>query len=122
LSANRIARVSEEVKRVLSDIIKNDLRDPRLPDMLSILNVEVANDFAHAKVYYTVLDGQGDEKEIRTALKGAAGFIRRELGSRIRLRQTPELHFELDRSIERTIALNRLIDDTIRNDAMKKTE
>ena len=122
MSANRIARVSEEVKRVLSDIIKNDLRDPRLPDMLSILNVEVANDFAHAKVYYTVLDGQGDEKEIRTALKGAAGFIRRELGSRIRLRQTPELHFELDRSIERTIALNRLIDDTIRNDAMKKTE
>jgi ribosome-binding factor A len=119
LGVNRTARVSEEIKRALSDIIKNDLRDPRLPDMLSILDVEVTNDFAHAKVYYSVLNAQGVEKDIRNALKGASGFIRRELGTRVRLRQTPELHFELDRSIERVIELNKLIDETIRNDAKK---
>jgi ribosome-binding factor A len=119
LNANRTARVSEEVKRALSDIIRNGLRDPRLPEMLSILNVEVTNDFAHAKVYYSLLGGDIDEKEVRRALKGAAGYMRRELASRVRLRQTPELHFVLDRSIEKTIALNKLIDETIQRDTMK---
>ena len=113
MNANRTARVSEEIKRELSDIIKNELRDPRLPEMLSILNVEVTNDFAHAKIYYSVLKGYGDEKEIRQAFKSASGFIRRELGARIRLRLVPELHFELDRSIERVIAINKLIDETM---------
>jgi len=119
LTNNRAARVSEEIKRVISDIVKNEIRDPRLPDMLSIINVDVSSDFAYAKVYYSVLNGQGNEKDIRNALKGAAGFIRRELASRIRLRQTPELRFELDQTIERVIALNKLIDDTMRGDAMK---
>ena len=119
MSANRTARVSEEIKRAISDILRNEVRDPRLPDMLSILNVEVANDFSFAKVYYTVLKGQGDEKDIKMALKSATGFIRRELGARVKLRQTPELRFELDRSIEDVIALNVLIDKTIRDDENK---
>ena len=119
LTANRTARVSEEIKRVISDIVKYDINDPRLPDLLSIVNVEVSNDFAYAKIFYSVLGGQGNEKDIRNALKGATGFIRRELASRIRLRQTPELRFELDQTIEHVIALNKLIDDTMRGDAMK---
>ena len=119
MTANRNARVSEEIKRVLSEIIKYEIRDPRLPDMLSIVEVDVSNDFAYAKVYYSVLDGQGNEKDIRNALKGAAGFIRRELASRVRLRQTPELRFELDQTIGRAIALNKLIDDTIHGCEMK---
>jgi ribosome-binding factor A len=122
MPSNRTARVAEEIKRVISEIIRNEVRDPRLPEILSIVNVEVTSDFSYAKVYYSVLDGQGDEKDIRNALKGAAGFIRRELGSRVRLRQTPELRFELDNTIERVIALNRLIDETISNDAKKGTD
>jgi ribosome-binding factor A len=119
MSANRNARVAEEIKRVISDIIRNDVRDPRLPEMLSIMNVEVTNDFSYAKIFYSVLNGQGNEKEVRNALKSASGFIRRELGSRVRLRQTPELRFELDSTVEQVIALNRLIDETIQNDAKK---
>jgi len=120
LASNRNARVSEEVKRVISDIVKNDLSDPRLPDMLSIVDVDVSNDFSYAKVYYSVLSGQGNEKDIRAALKSAAGYIRRELGSRVRLRQTPELRFEQDNTIERVFELNRLIDETIQKDAKSK--
>ena len=119
MASNRNARVSEELKRIISDIIKNEIRDPRLPEMLSILSVDVSSDFSYAKVYYSVLNGQGDAKEIRKALKGAAGFIRRELASRISLRITPELRFEQDQTIERVIALNKLIDDTVKNDAAK---
>jgi len=115
-SSNRNARVSEEIKRVISDIIKNDVKDPRLPDLLSILSVEVSSDFSYARVYYSLLNGQGNEKDVRDALKSASGFIRRGLGARIRLRQVPELRFELDNTIERVFALNKLIDDTIKND------
>ena len=118
-ASNRIARVSEEIKRAISDILKNDVRDPRLPEMLSIMSVDVSSDFSYAKIYYSVFGGQGSEKDVRTALRSATGFIRRELAARVRLRQTPELRFELDRTIERGIALNRLIDETIRNDAKK---
>ena len=122
LASNRNARVSEEVKRVISDIIKNDLNDPRLPDMLSVVDVEVSNDFSYAKVFYSVLSGQGDKKDIRDALKSASGYIRRELGARVRLRQTPELRFELDNTIERVFDLNRLIDETLKNDAKSKLQ
>jgi len=116
LPSNRNARVSGEVKRALCDIIKNDLNDPRIPDMLSVVDVEVSSDFSYAKIYYSVLSGSGDEKDILKALKSASGYIRRELGSRVRLRQTPELRFEQDNTIERVFELNRLIDETIKND------
>ena len=119
MGANRTARVSEEIKRALSDIIRNEVRDPRLPEMLSIIDVDVSNDFSYAKIYYSVLDGQGDEKEIRKALKSASGFIRRELGARVRLRLTPELRFERDRTIGNAMALDRLIEDTIKDDAKR---
>jgi len=119
LPSNRNARVSGEIRRVISDIIKNDVRDPRLPEMLSIMDVDVSSDFSYAKVYYSVLDSKGNEKDIRNALKSASGFIRRELGARVRLRQTPELRFELDNTIERVFELNRLIDDTMKSDANK---
>ena len=119
MPANRNARVSEEIKRAISDIIKNSIRDPRLPEILSIMSVDVSSDYSYAKVYYSAMNGQGAEKDIRDALKSASGFIRRELGNRIRLRQIPELRFVPDNTIERAIALNKLIDDTINNDARK---
>jgi ribosome-binding factor A len=95
------------------------VRDPRLPEMFGVTDVDVSSDFSYAKVYYSIVDGSGDEKEIRAALKSASGFIRRELGARVRLRQTPELRFERDNTVERVINLNRLIDETINNDAKK---
>jgi ribosome-binding factor A len=120
---NRTARVSEEIKKEVSDIIRNVMKDPRLPQLLSILHVDVTNDFSYAKIYYSVMsesggDG-GEEKEIGKALGGAAGFIRRELGSRLKLRRTPELHFVLDHSIERVINMNQLINETIKSDAVR---
>jgi ribosome-binding factor A len=114
--------VSEEIKKEISDIIKNMARDPRLPEMLSIVAVEVSGDFSHAKVYYSLLCPEAEIPAAEKALAGAAGFIRRELGGRIRLRRTPELHFVLDRSIERVIGMNRLIDQTIRGDREREHE
>ena len=115
---DRLARVSEEMKKAISDILKNEAHDPCIPDMLSIVNVEVSRDFAHAKVYYSLLDPSG-AKEVEKALTRAAGFVRRGVGARIKLRRTPELHFKLDQSIERVQGITRLIADTMKDDMDK---
>ncbi len=109
--ADRIVRISEEVKKEISSIIQNDLKDPRLPNMVSIISCNVTKDLRYAKVYVSVLGDNEQKKNAISALKSAAGFIRRELGHRLQLRYTPEIHFELDTSIEHGIYINKLLDD-----------
>jgi len=109
--ADRIVRISEEVKKEISSIIQNDLKDPRLPNMVSIISCNVTKDLRYAKVYVSVLGNDEQKKNAISALKSAAGFIRRELGHRLQLRYTPEIHFELDTSIEHGIYINKLLDD-----------
>ena len=97
---NRIDRISEEVKKELSFVIR-DLKDPRLKtNMVSVVNVSVTKDLRFAKAYISVLGDEAAKKGAIDALKGAAGFIRKEIGHRIDLRYTPEFNFVLDDSIE----------------------
>ncbi|MBR2916099.1 MAG: 30S ribosome-binding factor RbfA [Clostridia bacterium] len=97
---NRIDRISEEVKKELSFVIR-DLKDPRLKtNMVSVVNVSVTKDLRFAKAYISVLGDEAAKKGAIDALKGEAGFIRKEIGHRIDLRYTPEFNFVLDDSIE----------------------
>jgi len=109
--ADRIIRISEEVKKEISNIIQNDIKDPRLPSMVSIIACSVSKDLSHAKVFVSVLGDADQKKNALAALKSAAGFIRREVGHRVKLRATPEIHFELDTSIEHGIHINKLLDE-----------
>lgn len=108
---DRISRISEEMKKEISNIIQNDLKDPRLPRMVSILAANVTRDLRYAKVRISVLGNNEEKKGAIKALKSAAGFIRREVGHRMQLRYTPELQFELDDSIEYGVYITRLIDN-----------
>ena len=110
---DRTGRISEEIKRVVSAIIQKELKDPRLPEMISVLSAEVTKDLRYAKVYVSVLGSEEDKKNAVLGLKSAAGFIRREIGRRLQLRYTPELLFELDNSIERGVYITKLIDETV---------
>lgn len=110
---NRTDRISEEVKKEVSDIIQNHIKDPRLPDFVSIIAVHVTKDLRYAKVYVSVLGDEEKKKDALAALSSAAGFIRREIGQRIKLRFTPEFSFKLDDSIEHGMYLSKLIDDTV---------
>jgi ribosome-binding factor A len=113
----RTDRVSEEIKKAVSDIIKNEMRDPRAKRMVSVTGAEVTKDFAHAKVYYSVLcDGEDEARALDAALRNAAGFVRRSLGARLALRRVPEVRFVRDMSIERSVSMNRLISETIAGD------
>ena len=102
-------RVAEQVRRDLADLIRTDLKDPRV-GMISLTAVELTPDYAHAKVYFSTLDS-GHLAEIAQGLRRAAGFLRRELGRRIHIHTLPELHFIHDDSMERGASLSALIDE-----------
>jgi ribosome-binding factor A len=114
--SQRLSRISEEIKREISDIIQKELKDPRLPGFVSVLSVETTRDLRYAKVYISVLGNEDDKKNALEGLKNAAGFIRREIGQRIRLRYVPELIFKIDNSIEQGIYINKLIDNIKKGD------
>jgi ribosome-binding factor A len=113
---DRTARISEEVKREVSAIIQNELKDPRLPQLISVTNVNVTKDLRYAKVYVSVMGSDEEKKNAIEGLKSAAGFIRREVGHRIQLRYTPEFQFELDNSIEHGAYISKLIHNTVKQE------
>ena len=115
MSNMRAERVGEQMKQEIMDIVNNKVKDPRV-GFLTITDVELTNDLSHAKVYLTVL---GSNKEIDNtfkALEKAKGFIKSELGSRMRLRIIPDLTFEYDKSIEYGNKIERMIQDLLNED------
>ena len=110
MASNRIGRTNDDIQRVLSTLLRS-VKDPRVQQgMLSVMRVDATGDLRYAKVYISVL-GEYDEKELKKGLKSASGWLRRELGSSLSLRYTPELIFEIDHSIERGAEISRLITD-----------
>jgi len=110
MPANRIQRTNEDIQRVLAALLQN-IKDPRIKQgMISVTAVDTTSDLSHSKVYLSVY-GLQSEKEFMKGLKSAAGFLRRELGQSLSLRHTPELHFELDKSIERGARISTLLND-----------
>ena len=98
MASNRIGRINEEIQRELSDLIRG-LKDPRVQTMLSITRVDTTSDLRYAKVHISVLE-ESRENEAMKGLRSAGGWLRRELGSRLQLRYTPELVFTLDDSLK----------------------
>ena len=105
---NRIDRISEEVKKELSVIVR-ELKDPRITSVVSVVNVSVTKDLKLAKAYISVFGDEKTQKGVMDALKSAAGFIRREIGHRVNLRATPEFTFVLDNSIEYGAHINQVL-------------
>lgn len=117
MASRRYNRLSEEIKRALSDIIRSDVKDPRISELMSITGVQVTEDLKFAKIYVS------DYKDIDTtliALESAKGFIKREIGKRVKMRIIPELIFMRDNSIERGLHISKLIDKVIEEDNVRK--
>lgn len=98
MSYQRAARVAEEIKRELSQLIRDEIKDPRL-GFVTITSVEATNDLRHAKVFVSVYGSEEEKENSLKALNNAKGFLRTEIGKRIRLRTTPEISFKFDDSI-----------------------
>lgn len=109
---SRKDRVSEQIRRELAELIRGELKDPRV-GMISITDVQVTADYAHAKVFFSTLAGSEHVEEVMTGLQKASGFLRRELGKRISIHMTPQLHFVFDQSLERGADLSKLIQEAV---------
>lgn len=119
----RSSRVSEQIHRELSELIRLELKDPRLTPkigLVTLTDVDVTADYAHAKVFYTSLAGEENRQDIERGLKHSASFLRRELGKRIRIHHIPELHFVYDTSVERGTRLSHLIEEAVKSDETHK--
>jgi len=117
---DRTDRIAVEIQKEVSDIIRNSIKDPRIPEMVSVTRVEVTRDLRYAKVYISIYGTDEEKKNAMNALKGAAGFVRREIGQRIQLRYTPEIVFKADNSIEQGMHISKLIEETMHADKERR--
>lgn len=117
---NRFERIGEEYKKEISNIINNKLKNPNVTGLISVTKVKVTNDLKFAKVYVSILNSK-NLKETLEALKKSSGFIRTELARSVNLRNTPEIIFELDDSLEYGAKIDSILKD-IMKDVKKESE
>lgn len=113
MANHRTARIAEEIKRELSQMIREELKDQRVKGLISITSVEVTNDLHFAKVYVSKLGEVAEIQETIVVLERAGGFLRSELAKRLKLRFTPELIFKADVSLEYGAKINKMLIDII---------
>lgn len=111
----RHQRLEQDVKVALSQIISYDVKEPSVTGMISVTDVKITPDQKYAKIYISIFGKQNKQKVI-DALKKASGYIRSELGRRVRMRNIPSLQFEIDDSIEYGIHMDKVIDEVINKD------
>lgn len=109
-------RINAEVQKELSNIIRGEIKDPRIHPMTSVMAVEVAPDLKTCKAFISVLGNEEAQENTMAGLKSAVGYVRRQLAKELNLRNTPEITFVLDQSIEYGVNMSKMIDDVVRKD------
>ena len=115
-------RINGEVQKEFSRIIQNGIKDPRIAPLTSVVSVEVAPDLKTCKAYISVLGSEKAAADTLAGLKSAEGFIRRQLAHTVNLRNTPEIRFILDQSIEYGVTMTKLIDDVVKTEQRNEDE
>ena len=113
MTAPRRARIADQIQRELAELIRLELRDPRV-GMVTLTAVELSHDQSHAKIFFTVLGPESAAEAARLGLERASGFLRSGLAHRLSTRSVPQLAFAYDESIERGARLTRLIDEAVK--------
>lgn len=108
----RNERIALQIQRETSDVIHQHVKDPGI-GFVTVTGVEVSNDVAHAKIFVSIMGSEEQKQASMLALERAKGFIRSEIGGRIRLRITPELHFKLDESMDYSAKIGRVLSEII---------
>lgn len=119
---NRAEIVGDEMRKVMQDIISNEVKDPRVPLLTSVTMVKMTQDLSHATIYVSVYGTDEEKKEALAALDRAKGFIRFEMCKRINLRLAPELHFKIDNTLDEAARMDYLIDKALADDKKRRIE
>ena len=109
MATRRILRLNEQIRDILAELLRREMRDPRLGGLISITEVETTSDLAVSRVYVSMLGTDDEAAEALRALRYASGYLRRELGERVRVRRMPTLDFRLDPSIARGARVMQLL-------------
>lgn len=112
MASRRIARLNEQLKREISELVRTSVRDPRV-GVVSVTGVEVAGDLGSARVFIRTLGGDAERADALHALQAAAPFVRRELGRILHIRRIPELRFQEDRSMEQAERIGRILAEVL---------
>ena len=110
MPSHRMGRTTEDIRRELTAIFR-ELKDPRVQGLISIVRVDVSSDLSYCTVYISAMEGIDHAKQAIVGLKSASGYIRRELGQRLRLRHVPEMHFKATDSIEYSANISRILNE-----------
>lgn len=107
----RMSRINDEILKEVSQIIRGEIKDPRVGAMTSVVRVDTTQDLKYCKIYVSVLGDAAQKESVMKGLKNASGFIRHLIAERVNLRLTPELIFKLDESAEYAMRMNQLMDE-----------
>jgi ribosome-binding factor A len=118
----RVQRLSEEIKREISEIIRSEIKDPRITSLVSITQVQVSSDLSHAKVFVSMLGDGEKRKETLEGLNKAKGYIKRELGKNLRQRITPDIVFHMDDSIQHGSHISQLLKKVMVDEEKRKED
>lgn len=121
MASRRMARLNEQLKREITVLVRDEVRDPRV-GVTTVTAVEASTDLSVARVYVSIMGDEAAKEAGLEGLRAAAPFIRTELGRRLRVRQVPELRFELDRSLEYAMKIERLLHEALPSDRTSKAE
>ncbi|MBO7658169.1 MAG: 30S ribosome-binding factor RbfA [Clostridia bacterium] len=110
---DRTLRIAGEMQRAIAEIIRSDMKDPRIPVVTSVTKVKLTKDLQFAKIYISMFGTPEEKKAGINCLKASAGFIRTMLGKRMIIRQLPQLNFVIDNSVEEGAAMSKIIDEVI---------
>ena len=113
-------RINGEVQKELAEIIRGEIKDPRISPLTSVISVEVAPDLKTCKAWISVYGDDHVAEDTLAGLRSAEGYIRRELARRINLRNTPEIRFIVDQSFDYGVKMSKLIDEVAKSDAQKE--
>ncbi len=121
MSENRVRRVAEQIKKDISQIIGAQIKDPRVAGITSVTEVQLTRDLRYASVYVSIYGSDLEKEETLHALTKASGYIRSEIGRRVRLRYVPEINFFLDNSIEYGVHIEKII-KSLKNEESSKND
>lgn len=111
MKGKRTQRVSEEIKKIVAGLLLNGIKDPRIPKLTSVTQVETTGDYRYTVIYISAYDPEHTDEEIVEALNKAKGFFRREIGKGLKLRYTPEPIFKPDSSIKNGMRMSKIISE-----------
>lgn len=122
MDKKRIKRIESELKKEISVMISNDIKDPRIAPITSITDIELTDDLQSAKIYISVLGSDKEKCDTIDGLQSSIGYIKRELGKRMNLRHIPKLKIILDDNIEEAMRIEKLISEVIKKDTEAQNE